>query len=617
LAVIKLKLKEFAIIILCIIVSSIIGISNQYVSAENVSFEISTTYEPITYNNTFTLGASSNTTTANINETTPQELEGQTIPNQYIVLLKEDEITNTTTGLESVLQSLLTEVENLGADVPYVYKYASMGFAIKASNNQTLTEALNIIRMNPHVEFILQDQYIPFRSQRLPTGIDRVDGEQQLLSPTTIGNRERIVDADIAVIDSGIDLDHSDLNVYRNINLLSPSNPGDDDSGHGTLVAGVAAAKDNQEGVVGIAPGARLWAIKACDRLGCSTSALLSAIDYATNNKEEIDVVNISVGCTKEDPALSDYCPPVVFDPLQNAIGNSAQQGVAYAVAAGNDGVDARNDWPASNPNVIAISAVQDYDGKCGGLAPDVNGVRGNDDKFAPFSNFGPDIDVAAPGVNIYSTIPNNSYFPSSGTSMAAPHVAGAIALYKENHPSASLSEIRDVLINTGSKPDTPCVGDGRGYFTGDPDNIPEPLLYVKSIASIDSFDIFVRSGLPRFSENDLYLQGYYKCEPPIITFDGFLEGEITSSRTPEFSRPLSNIMISANRDIGSDNTVIRIIADNGKIGAVLKFQGSIDCSKPALISTVRGQNCMWVSDLPQDTCNPNQFLTRGSLTLH
>lgn len=591
---------------------SIIGMSDQFISAaQNVTFnnKTSAAYEPsITSNDTSSLETSSDTNTIGINETTLRELEGQTIPNQYIVVLKEDEITNTTTGLESVLQSLLATVENLGLDVPYAYRDAIKGFVIKAPNNQTLTEALNIIRTNPHVQLIVQDQYATIRSQRVPTGINRVDGDQ---SSTISGDGQRVVNADIAIIDSGIDLDHSDLNVYRNINFLSPSNPGDDDYGHGTNVAGIAAAKDDQEGVVGIAPGARLWAVKVCDKLGgCQLSALLAGIDYVTQHKDEIDVVNVSVGCRigSDIGCTEDYKKTVNM-----AFSNSAEKGVIYTVAAGNDGADAKDEVPANDPDVIAVSAIQDFDGKCGGSARTI--PAGQDDTLARFSNFGPDVDVAAPGLQIYTTRLNNSYFFYDGTSMAAPHIAGAIALYKENHPTSSLFEIRNMLSNTGSKPDTGCDSNGHGYFTKDRDNIPEPLLYVKSI---NSFNILISTFTPRFGGDELYVQGHYKCEPPIITFDGFLEGKYDSSQS-EFDRSLSNIVVSASRDINNNNTVIRIIADDGKSGAILKFQGSIDCSKPADISAIRGQNCMWVSDMPQETCNPPRrfFSPHGSLTLH
>ena len=533
-----------------------------------------------------------------INETMFREQEAQIIPNQYIVKLKETELTNTTIGLDTILRNLTTEMENVGAEVLYVYRNAIKGFAINAPNNQMLSETLGLLETDPRVELIVQDENIAIRSQRLPTGIDRVAGDH---SPTLSGNNEGLyVSADIAIIDTGIDLGHIDLNVYRNINLLSPSNPAYDDVGHGTHVAGIAAAKDNQEGVVGMAPGARLWAIKACDGLGCRVSALLAAIDYVTDNREEIDVVNISVGCTRIG-GFPDSCTQESFDILHTAISNSAQQGVVYAVAAGNNGVDAKDDWPAHNPDVIAVSAVQDYDGKCGGLAHTV--PVGLDDTFLENSNFGPDIDVAAPGAQIYSTVPNNSYYFLSGTSMAAPHVAGLVALYKAYNPNATLSEVRNIINDRGSNPSIFCDGYGHGgYFTGDPDNAREPLLYAKHI---EHFTIYVDSQILRNALN-LLVQGHYECGPVDkmtdtgISFNGFLEGQLTNLRADSDlgSLDLSEINVYVKRDVNNADTVITVISNQGDIGARLTFQGTIDCSKP-ITTPIEGKNCMWVNPSP------------------
>jgi subtilisin len=128
---------------------------------------------------------------------------------------------------------------------------------------------------------------------------------------------------------------------------------------------------------------------------------------------------------------------------------------------------------------VIAVSAITDSDGKCGGLGPSTS--YGRDDSFASFSNYGSAVDIAAPGVNILSTYKGSSYAYMSGTSMAAPHVAGAAALYKATvNPSASPSSVKSALLNQGSKISTVCDGNGHGYFTADPDIYHEPLLYAR-----------------------------------------------------------------------------------------------------------------------------------------
>jgi subtilisin family serine protease len=162
-------------------------------------------------------------------------------------------------------------------------------------------------------------------------------------------------DVDIAIIDTGISLTHPDLNVYRNVTFVDGTVNGDDDMGHGSHVAGVAAAKDNDVGIVGIAPGARLWAIKVCDELGeCDVLDQIKGIEYAIKHADEIDVINLSL----ENPnSLS----------LTKVIDEAVKAGITVVAAEGNYGEDASNTSPANNPNVITVSAIADTDGVCGG----------------------------------------------------------------------------------------------------------------------------------------------------------------------------------------------------------------------------------------------------------
>ena len=125
------------------------------------------------------------------------------------------------------------------------------------------------------------------------------------------------------------------------------------------------------------------------------------------------------------------------------------------------------------------MSAISDTDGKCGWKGPASS--YGKDDSFASFSNYGSVVDISAPGVGIYSTYKGSSYATLTGTSMTAPHVSGAVALYKASvNPSALPSEILSALKSIGSKPQTICNGNGFGYFSNDPDRYREPLLYVR-----------------------------------------------------------------------------------------------------------------------------------------
>ena len=141
---------------------------------------------------------------------------------------------------------------------------------------------------------------------------------------------------------------------------------------------------------------------------------------------------------------------------------------------------------------MITVSAIADRDGKCGGKDSPIWAEAGNfsgyfnDDSFASFSNYGPVVDLAAPGVKINSTYLNGTYALKGGTSMSAPHVTGAVALMKSMTPNMSPPEIRQELIQSGSTLDTVCNNFGHGYFNQDLDRNPEPLLYVRGITSSD-----------------------------------------------------------------------------------------------------------------------------------
>jgi subtilisin family serine protease len=282
---------------------------------------------------------------------------------------------------------------------------------------------------------------------------------------------------DIAVLDTGVSLEHPDLNVYKDVTFINGTTSGNDDNGHGSHVAGIAAAKDNGVGTVGIAPGARIWAIKVCDASGeCKITNQMKGIEYAIKHADEIDVLNISIE-NPNSPALN------------SIIDEAVKAGITVVVSAGNYGKDASLTSPANDPNVLTVSAIADSDGVCGAVGPDLflsgDNVTLTDDSFAFFSNFGPVVKIAAPGVNVLSTYSGNGYAVDSGTSMAAPYVTGAAALYKAQHPNAMPAEVMNAVIGVGSTQDTVCDGSAHGYFTGDIDALPEPLLYREPISTL------------------------------------------------------------------------------------------------------------------------------------
>ena len=390
-----------------------------------------------------------------------RDATGEKIPNQYIVVLKDDDILSST-------NSPAVEAMKQGAGLRHIFDHSLHGFAMKVPNDKVLQAVMKI----PEVDYVQPDVKVRAFAQSLPTGIDRADGD---LSSTKSGDGSGVVDADIGIMDTGIDLNHPDLNVFRQVSFVSGTSSGNDDNGHGTAVAGVAAAKDNSQGVVGIAPGARLWAIKVLDSNGIGfMSDLIEGIDYVTQHAKEIEVVNLSFGGDGSS------------DAFHTAISKSVSAGVTYVVAAGNEAKDASSVIPASFPEVIAVSAIVDTDGKCGAKSS-ISTTAGKDDTFASFSNYGSVIDIAAPGVLIKTTTKGDSYTSFTGTSAATPHVAGAAALYKSEHPEATPSDIRSALRSLGSSPATICDGNGHGYFTGDRDNNAEPLLYIGRASSSSS----------------------------------------------------------------------------------------------------------------------------------
>ena len=256
--------------------------------------------------------------------------DGDIIPGRYIVLLKES-------------RSPRAAAARHGLRPQMVYESALRGFAGRLSDKE-----VRRLRADPSVLSVEPDRIVTVddlhasSSQILPNGIDRIDAD---LNPASkIDGIDDPLDVDIAIIDTGIQPDHPDLRVAGGVRFLGEDCSGGsyaDDHGHGTHVGGTAAAIDNDIGVVGVAPGARLWAVKVLNENGSgSLSCVIAAVDWVTANADTIEVANMSLG---GNPSTA----------LCDAIANSAAAGVVYAVSAGNGATDASSRSPANCPDVL------------------------------------------------------------------------------------------------------------------------------------------------------------------------------------------------------------------------------------------------------------------------
>jgi len=399
---------------------------------------------------------------------------------KYIVVLENG------TNVDAVVQE---HIAQYGADVSDRYYYALRGYAAKLT-----AEAVADIRADGRVLFVSENRTIeagslcdPEAVQCPVSGVDRIDAD---LSSTAAGDGAGAVDVNVAVLDTGIDVTHPDLNVVGGVSCQESAGI-DDKNGHGTHVAGIIGAKDNGFGVVGVAPGTRLWAVRVLNqgaRSGPQGNAeggleeVVCGVDWVTSTRMDFDptndiaVANMSLGGPGADDG---NCGLTNGDPFHFAICNSVDAGVLYVVAAMNEGSDLRNTIAASYDEVLTATAMWDSDGKPGGLNespefPDRFSTfcANRDDTYVLFINFAVlPADrarvLAAPGVCILSTLQGGKYGYFSGTSMATPHVSGTAALcIAAGACSGPPEAIRQTLLDDAE--DFNLLDPGYG-FLGDP----------------------------------------------------------------------------------------------------------------------------------------------------
>ena len=408
------------------------------------------------------------------------ELHADTDPtDRWIVVLKP--------GTDAVAAAD-RQGRRIGFKADRTFRTVVRGYSATLQRNQ-----VTALSRDASVAMIVADEQIQSESQLMPTGISRVGANRSVAAG--IDGIDQRVDADVAIVDTGITA-VADLNVAGGYNCSTTSRAAwRDVYGHGTHVAGTVGAIDNGSGVVGVAPGVRLWAVKILSDNGtgllswyvCGLDWIAAQRDSSDPSRPLFEAVNMSVAKWGSDDL---NCGATNHDVLHAAICRLVASGVTVVAAAGNDSASAAARVPAAYNEVITVSALADTDGKPGGLGGNRClswGGYDKDDTFADFSNHGSDVDLIAPGKCIWSTVPGG-YKYSSGTSMAAPHVTGAAALLKATRPALTPAEVKEALQYLGTL---------SWKTSTDPDSTHERLLDVSRIGPRGDFAVGAGANAP------------------------------------------------------------------------------------------------------------------------
>lgn len=355
------------------------------------------------------------------------------IPDSYIVVFED--------GVRSPAALADEQARAYGLRLRFVYSNAIEGYAALFPNDQALQRVQN----DPRVAYVEQDGVVRAVDQVLPWGMDRIDAD---LSSTRAGDHSgEISNVKAYIIDTGVDASHTDLNVVGHVNFRGDGK-NYDCNGHGTHVAGIVAARDNAQDVVGVAPGAPLTGVKVlgCDGTG-AWSGVIKGVDYVTGEVVGPDGIAGTADDNKERAIANMSLGGGKNVTLNDAVRNSADGGVFYSIAAMNNGDKACAYSPASASRIWDGSKWI-YDNGVMTVA-----ATNSSEEEASWSNYGDCVDIWAPGVNIRSTKKGGGTTLMSGTSMAAPHVGGSGALYLSAAERASASSLAvEVALKSAAK---------------------------------------------------------------------------------------------------------------------------------------------------------------------
>jgi subtilisin family serine protease len=384
--------------------------------------------------------------------------------------------------------------QRYGFTARHRYRHALEGYSA-----QLTTDQRRRIAREPTVRFLMDVERVPNEPtpvapgpgtsppQFVTTGVRRVGAD---VSSTASGDGTGAVPINVAVLDTGIQPDHPDLDVGGGVSCLAgPADDWADRDGHGTLVAGLIGAIDNAVGAVGVAPGARMFAVRVATASFISNEDLLCGIDWVVGTRHDGDVgndiviANMSLGGRVNSSDGDDDCGLSTQDGVHLAVCAMVDAGIVPVVSAGNEHTSTRDVTPATYPEVLTAAAIGDSDGTPGGAGPRASCLRQQrDDEPAIFSNFATDpadLDhiVAAPGVCVSSTFIGGQYATGSGTSFSAPIVSGVVALciHSGSCPEDAPAEVIDRIVADARQHNEATPGYG---FAGDPLRSPDVRRY-------------------------------------------------------------------------------------------------------------------------------------------